>query len=421
MGVILCDESNTTVTTLKWNLTLNQSFTIFKALKLPMSRYRLTNARLPRYKSHNDQSPQDLWIEDGKIITIVPSIQKFTDAPPIKLDVDGDWLSLGGMDLQINGALGLAFPGVTIDSGEKIIEINQFLWDQGVDAYCPTIVTAAVSQIQTALAGFATFKSQSNPQAHQATIAGIHLEGPFLNPAKRGAHPKEHILPLTIDNLKRVLGDYASLVKIITLAPEMEAETGAIEYLKSLGITVSLGHSLATAEQANHAFTRNTTIITHAFNAMPSLHHRSPGLLGSAIVNPNVTCGFIADGQHISPLMIDILLRASDYDRGLFLVSDALSPLGLPDGHYPWDSRTIEVTQGTARLPDGTLSGTTLGLFVGVQNLMKWGLCNLEQAIAMATITPRIAIHADSNINAAQGRLLRWSKNQPGTWQQIIL
>ena len=201
----------------------------------------------------------------------------------------------------------------------------------------------------------------------------------------------------------------------------MAAETGAVEYLKSLGITVSLGHSLATAEQANQAFTSGATMVTHAFNAMPSLHHRTPGLLGSAIVNPNVTCGFIADGQHIAPLMIDILLRASDYDRGLFLVSDALSPLGLPDGHYPWDSRTIEVTHGTARLPDGTLSGTTLGLLVGVQNLMNWGLCDLEQAIAMATITPRIAIQADSNINTAQGRLLRWSKSQPGTWQQIIL
>ena len=393
---------------------------IFHHIKLPMSRYRLTNARLPRYKSQNDKSPQDLWIEDGKIVAIVPSVQTFTDAPPIKLALDGDWLSLGGMDLQINGALGLAFPEVTIDSSEKIIEINRFLWDQGVDAYCPTIVTATVSQIQTALAGFATFKSLSN-QPNQATIAGIHLEGPFLNPAKRGAHPKEHILPLTIDNLKRVLGDYASLVKIITLAPEMAAETGAVEYLKSLGITVSLGHSLATADQANQAFTSGATMVTHAFNAMPSLHHRTPGLLGSAIVNPNVTCGFIADGQHIAPLMIDILLRASDYDRGLFLVSDALSPLGLPDGHYPWDSRTIEVTHGTARLPDGTLSGTTLGLLVGVQNLMKWGLCDLEQAIAMATITPRIAIQADSNINTAQGRLLRWSKHQPGTWQQIIL
>jgi N-acetylglucosamine-6-phosphate deacetylase len=381
-----------------------------------MSRYRLTHARLLQ-----TEGLQDLWIESQRITAIVPSDcsgpDSNPDAPPITLDLDGDFLSLGGLDLQINGALGLAFPDITLDSGEKLNTIHQFLWDQGVDAYCPTIVTAAQDQIQTALAGFAAFKSQPN----QATIAGIHLEGPFLNPAKRGAHPQEHILPLTIDNLKRVLGDYASLIKIITLAPEMEIGTGAIDYLTNLGITVSLGHSLATAEQAKQAFDQGATMVTHAFNAMPSLHHRTPGLLGAAIVDPRITCGFIADGEHIRPLMLEILMRASEYDRGLFLVSDALSPLGLPDGLYPWDSRTIEVTRGTARLPDGTLSGTTLGLLVGVENMMKWKLCDLKQAIAMATITPRQAIQWNTKFMEANGTLLRWSHHQPGQWHRITL
>ncbi len=379
-----------------------------------MSRYRLSHARLPQ-----TEGLQDLWIESQRIRAIVPSDRSDVDpdAPPIKLDLDGDFLSLGGLDLQINGALGLAFPDVTLDSGEMLNTINQFLWDQGVDAYCPTIVTAAQDQIQTALAGFAAFK----PQPNQATIAGIHLEGPFLNPAKRGAHPQEHILPLTIEQIKRVLGDYASLVKIITLAPEMEIGTGAIDYLINLGITVSLGHSLATAEQAKQAFDQGATMVTHAFNAMPSLHHRTPGLLGAAIVNPRVTCGFIADGEHIRPLMLDILMRASEYDRGLFLVSDALSPLGLPDGQYPWDSRTIQVTRGTARLPDGTLSGTTLGLLVGVENMMKWKLCDLKQAIAMATITPRTAIQWNTDLTQAKGSVLQWSHHQPGLWKRLTL
>ncbi|HEY9747873.1 MAG TPA: hypothetical protein V6C63_04310, partial [Allocoleopsis sp.] len=133
---------------------------------------------------------------------------------------------------------------------------------------------------------------------------------------------------------------------------------------------------------------------------------------------------------HVSPIMLDILLRASQYDQGLFLVSDALAPLGLPDGIYPWDTRQIEVKQGTARLPDGTLSGTTLPLLVGVQNLVKWGICDVEQAIALATTAPRHAIGLwhEPTVNHCpyQGQpvsnLLRWAidpETQTLSWQRL--
>jgi N-acetylglucosamine-6-phosphate deacetylase len=150
-------------------------------------------------------------------------------------------------------------------------------------------------------------------------------------------------------------------------------------------------------------------MVTHAFNAMPSLHHRQPGLLGAAIVNANVYCGLIADGNHVCPTMLEIILKASNYEQGIFLVSDALSPIGLAEGIYPWDERQITVTQGTARLADGTLSGTTLPLLVGVENLVKWG-CDLEKAIAMATTSPRKAINLSStNVTVGQqANLLRW-------------
>ena len=127
------------------------------------------------------------------------------------------------------------------------------------------------------------------------------------------------------------------------------------------------------------------------------------------IVNPSVYCGMIADGQHVDPLMLQWLIRASNPGE-LFLVSDALAPLGLPDGLYPWDSRQIEVQQGTARLPDGTLSGTTLPLLVGVQNLVRWGICSAEAAIVMATEAPRKALGLPGigPGQSAQG-LLRWT------------
>jgi N-acetylglucosamine-6-phosphate deacetylase len=308
------------------------------------------------------------------------------------LNVAGDWISLGGVDLQINGALGWPFPDLTPKNADKLPEISQFLWQRGVDGFLPTLVTTSVQKIQQSLAVLADFAVKQPEDRLGAKMLGVHLEGPFLHPQKRGAHPAEFLLPLTIDNVKRVLGDYAHIVKVMTLAPELDSTGEVIPYLRSQGITVSLGHSMATAAQAQQAFELGARMVTHAFNAMPPLHHREPGLLGAALVHRDVWCGLIADGEHVCPMMLELLLRASLCSRGVFLVSDALAPLGLPDGIYPWDSREIEVKNGTARLPDGTLAGTTLPLLVGVQNLVKWGICQVEEAIALATVAPRRAI-----------------------------
>ncbi len=365
----------------------------------------LTNARIPGYGGL-----QQLTIQDEVIISIQP--QSSVIPSEAIVDLLGDWVSLGGIDLQINGALGLAFPDLNSGNADKLAAINQFLWQHGVDGYLPTLVTTSIENIQRSLSILATPNSP---------ILGVHLEGPFLNPAKRGAHPAEYLLPLTLDAVKRVLGDYASVVKVMTLAPELDETGEVIPYLRSLGITVSLGHSLATATQAQQAFDQGATLVTHAFNAMPPLHHREPGLLGAAIAHPPVQCGLIADGQHVSPIMMEILLRAAHYEQGVFLVSDALSPLGLSDGIYPWDTRQIEVTHGTARLLDGTLSGTTLPLLVGVQNLVKWDICTVEQAIALATIAPRRAIGLPTDYIGQPAHLLRWHQSTSGElhWERL--
>lgn len=358
---------------------------------------------------------QHMLIREGVVAAIAPNLPSHLENMA-SLDVEGDWVSLGGVDLQINGALGLAFPDLNPDHCTQIRDISEFLWHQGIDGFLPTIVTTSIENIQRSL-------TTLNQYHHSkfAQVLGVHLEGPFLNPQKRGAHPEEHLLPLTLENVKRVLGDYASLVKVMTLAPELDQTDKVIPYLKSLGITISLGHSLATATQAQRAFSLGATMVTHAFNAMPALHHRELGLLGAAITNPNVYCGLIADGEHVSPIMMDILLKASNYEQGIFLVSDALSPLGLPDGTYPWDTRQIEVHEGTARLPDGTLSGTTLSLLTGAQNLVRWGLCSVEQAIAMVSCSPRQAIGLSANHIGQPAHLLRWHLTSDGelTWKRL--
>ncbi|NJN59320.1 MAG: N-acetylglucosamine-6-phosphate deacetylase [Leptolyngbyaceae cyanobacterium SL_5_9] len=377
-------------------------------------------------------------IRQGRICTAAPMAAgvKHILPPDLRvLDVKGDWISQGGVDLQINGALGLAFPNLNLNHLDQLAEICHFLWTQGVDGFLPTLVTTSIENIGRSLHTLATFLEQSQPK-QSAQILGVHLEGPFLNLEKRGAHPKEYLLPLQLDQVKRVLGDYASLVKVITLAPELDPTETVITFLKSLGITVSLGHSQATAAQAEAAFQQGASMVTHAFNAMPSLHHREPGLLGAALLNSQVYCGLIADSQHVSPLMVDLLLRVgrgmrplagisprspTPHDLGIFLVSDALAPLGLPDGTYPWDNRQIEVQDGTARLKNGTLAGTTLPLLVGVQNLVKWGVCEVGEAIALATMAPRRAIGLPQLIAEQPAHLLRWHLKQPEelVWERM--
>ena len=381
----------------------------------------ITNARIIGHQGLQQMAIATLaeGIAAGKIEAIAPQLN--LSAVNTIIDLQGDWLSLGGIDLQINGGLGLAFPDLEVADLPKLKQIGDFLWQQGVDGFLPTIVTTAVDKIQRSLAVIAQFMSTQNDTEHTARVLGVHLEGPFLNYQKRGAHPEQYLLPLTIENIKRVLGDYSQIVRVMTLAPELDSNAIAISYLRKKNITVSLGHSLATATEAKQAFSQGASLVTHAFNAMPSLHHRQPGLLGEAIVNPHVYCGLIADGNHVCPTMLEIVLRASNYDRGIFLVSDALSPIGLPDGVYPWDEREITVTEGTAKLADGTLSGTTLPLLVGVENLVKWG-CDVEKAIAMATESPRKAIGLPG-INIGQpANLLRWhwdEVEQKLSWSRI--
>ena len=390
----------------------------------------ILNARLPQRVGL-----YQIAIQAGKIARVERSDQHFV--PPsveenaVLLDVEGDWITLGALDLQINGALGLAFPDLRLDNIDKLQKICDFLWQQGVSAFCPTLVTTSIENFQGSLAAIQSFQqSQSGldtAKVGTAQIVGAHLEGPFLNNAKRGAHPSEYLQPLTLGTVKAVIGEFVSAIRIMTLAPE-EATEEVISWLCAQGITVSLGHSLATAEQATQAFDQGATMVTHAFNAMPGLHHRKPGLLGAALTDDRVFCGFIADGQHICPTMLDLLLRigrgstASAMD-GLFLVSDALSPLGLPDGKYPWDTREIEVISGTARLPDGTLSGTTLPLIDGALNLVKWGLCEMDEAISLVTDAPRKAINMPVLQPGLPDRLIRWHQKSPKhlTWEHLRL
>lgn len=316
----------------------------------------------------------------------------------------------GAIDLQINGALGVPFNDLNRDRAAKLPEICRFLYQQGLDGFLPTLVTASVEQFHRSLffLADAIANQKQNPDPHAAKILGVHLEGSFLHPDKRGAHPQQHLLPLNLDNLQKLLGDYTEIIKIITLAPELDPSGETIKYLCDRNIIVSLGHSTANAEQTKIAIAQGATMVTHAFNAMPSLHHRDVGLLGEAILSDQVWCGLIADGVHVSPQMVKLLYRMTNK---IFLVSDALAPLGLPDGTYPWDDRQITIKNGTARLPDGTLSGTTVPLLDSVNNLVRWQICSPQQAIDLAIFAPRRALNLPTE---STNQRLAWHQTDSG-------
>jgi N-acetylglucosamine-6-phosphate deacetylase len=365
---------------------------------------------------------QSLEIDaEGRISQIKPMAES---EPRGKIvDLEGDWVSLGGVDLQINGGLGLAFPDIEMRDLGKLKQIADYLWQEGVDSFLPTLVTTSKENMQRALFVFEQYiQEYQQEDAQRSQVWGIHLEGPFLNYEKRGAHPAQYLLNPSLEALEDVVGEYLPLVKIMTLAPELDINTEVIEYLHQRGVIVSLGHSQASEAEANRAFAAGATMITHAYNAMPPLHHRKPGLLAAAILNPQVYAGFIADGKHVEPSMLKIFLKASDFDAGAFLVSDALAPMGLEDGIYPWDNRQIEVIGGTAKLKNGVLAGTTLPLLQGVKNLVEWGVCEVGVAIALASEAPRKALGLGGLGVGVRANLLRWhyaEEKKELTWQRL--
>jgi N-acetylglucosamine-6-phosphate deacetylase len=321
----------------------------------------------------------------------------------------GDLLSPRGIDLQINGGLGLAFPELTPNDLPRLLELLELLWRDGVEAIAPTLVTCAVADLRQALAVLQQARSLHQPG--RCRLLGAHLEGPFLAEARRGAHPRQHLAVPSLEALNARIAGHEQEIALVTLAPELPGAGEVIEALQQLGILVSLGHSEANEAQATQAFAAGVGMITHAFNAMPGLHHRAPGPIAAAALRGDVALGLIADGVHVAPSMAVLLQRL--LPEQVVLVSDALAPYGLADGVHRWDERALIVEKGSCRLEDGTLAGVTLPLLEGVRRLASWGV-PAAQAIAAATLLPRRLLGATAPwpqqlMGQPLNQLLRWS------------
>lgn len=324
--------------------------------------------------------PRGTVLVDGaRIVSVGPA----GDAPAAErarvIDAAGLTLVPGFIDLQLNGAFGHDF---TADAS-TIWEVAAGLPRYGVTAFLPTIITSPLEQVE---AGLRVLSSGPPVGFRGAAPLGLHAEGPFLNPGKKGAHNPQYLRPPTAD---AVAGwSPAAGMRLVTMAPELPGALDVIRSLVARGIVVSTGHSMATYDQARAGFDAGATYGTHLFNAMPNFGHRDPGLPGALLTDDRMTVGFIADGVHTHPAVIDLVWRILG-PRRMNLVSDAMAALGMPPGLHRLGEFDVIVDATSCRLTDGgALAGSILEPDQALRNLIEITGCALGDALATLTTTP---------------------------------
>ena len=288
----------------------------------------------------------------------------------------------GFVDLQVNGAFGI---DVATEPG-RLGELSRKLLATGTTSYLPTVISASRSLYRETLPVLDDeIRSGASAQARLAEPLGVHLEGPFVSMARRGAHPAAHVSPPDLDFLNELMD--LCPARMVTLAPESRGAEGLAEAASGRGAVVSAGHSDADFETAYTAFDRRVAGVTHLFNAMSPLGHREPGLPGAAFAHPRAACGVIADGQHVHPEMVVLALRVLGPDR-LHLVTDSIAATGMDRGEYALATRRVYLEAGTPRLGSGTMAGSILTMNEAFRNVLAFTGCTIAEAARMASTTP---------------------------------
>jgi len=276
-------------------------------------------------------------------------------------------LAPGFVDLQVNGVddQDCAAP----DANWERLDALQHA--TGVTTWCPTLVTAPLEDMRARIERVPT---------ERATIAGVHLEGPFLG-GRPGAHPRDLLRPIDLEWLRAL----PPTVRLVTLAPELDGAAAATAELVSRGITVSLGHSAADLAAVAACVDAGARMVTHLFNGMPGLHHREPGIVGAALTDDRLVAGLIADLVHVHPTALALAFRAKP--GRIALVTDAVAWRAMRIGRIE-----VEHRDGAPRLPDGTLAGSSLTMDAAVRNVVEQAGVALADALTAASTTPATLI-----------------------------
>ncbi|HVO60905.1 MAG TPA: N-acetylglucosamine-6-phosphate deacetylase [Terriglobales bacterium] len=337
-------------------------------------------------------------MDDGFISEIQPRSSYTIPRNAQIIDCGDAILAPGFMDIHIHGA---GSHDVMRPPGEGLPAMESVLACHGVTSYFPTTVTAPMDVTLSALERLADVidRADGNSNKGRANPIGIHLEGPFLSHARRGVHPPENLVRPSIAVFDRLWQAARGHVKLITIAPEVDGALEVIREATNRGVTVSIGHSDATFEQARAGVTAGARHATHTFNAMRPLSHRDPGILGLVLADDNLSADIILDGIHVDPVIAKLFLKMKGAERAV-LISDGLSATGMPDGRYRLGAFDIQVKDGKCMAGD-TLAGSVLTLDRAVRNAMQFGSIGPQLALRAASLNPAVA----SGTSAQRGKL----------------
>lgn len=322
---------------------------------------------------------------EGERIISVGSRSAFVLEPKLEVyELRNAYVTPGFIDTHIHGAGGFDSSSAWCEDSD-INLMSRILVRHGVTAFVPTVVSAPKEEMLKNLEILS--KQIRNSASDGAEPVGIHIEGPFINPAKRGAQEAENILPVDLGFARELIAAAGGLVKRMTFAPELPGGIALTELLCSSNVAPSMGHSLADEEAALRAIDAGARCCTHLFNGMPQLQQRNITLAAVALTDPRVTVELIIDGQHIDPRMVDLACRSKLASR-VVAISDAIMGAGLNDGSYCIGPTKIEVKDGFSRSEKGLLAGTTTMLDTGWHSLMSYSHMTETYSAATVSINP---------------------------------
>ncbi len=293
------------------------------------------------------------------------------------------YVAPGLIDIHVHGADGCD----TMDATpEALHRMARFFAAHGVTSYLPTTMTASGPAISAAIEAAANFQPPADGAAH----LGLHLEGPYLSGHHKGAQPEIYLRAPQPEEYRTWFA--SAQVRLVTVAPELEGSLAMIEAGALEGVEFAVGHSDADFETVVEAADHGLRQATHVFNAMLGLHHRRPGSLGAVLTDDRIYAQLIADGVHVHPAMVKLVVRAKGPGRTI-LITDAMRATGLPDGVYDLGGQATIVKDGVARLEAGNLAGSTLTLDAALRNVMAFTGLSLTEALPMATAIPAEALN----------------------------